>query len=112
MPGKKSGQCLAPVQVNRLQDGRSFDKKLDARKAVPRVCELDRLQYCGGIQPGDAQILGCMYNSRRVLRPACRQALADFRLRGQPRPGPLAQVHRRSNDILGSLVGVEDLRWH
>jgi hypothetical protein len=27
MPGKESGQCLAPVQVNRSHDGRSCDKK-------------------------------------------------------------------------------------
>src|ERR1035437_9576674 len=83
-------------------------KRAEARKAVPRVCELDRLQYCGGTQPGDAQILDCMYTSRRVLRPACRQALADSGYEATLYPGPLgSQVHLRSSDILSSLVGVE-----
>ena len=83
-------------------------KRAEARKAVPRVCELDRLQYCGGTQPGDAQILDCMYTSRRVLRPACRQALADSGYEATLDPGPLgSQVHLRSSDILSSLVGVE-----
>src|ERR1035437_7495381 len=83
-------------------------KRAEARKAVPRVCELDRLQYCGGTQPGDAQILDCMYKSRRVLRPACRQALADSGYEANLDPGPLgSQVHLRSSDILSSLVGVE-----
>ena len=79
-----------------------------ARASVRQVCELDRLQYCGGIQPGDAQILGCMYKSKRVLRPACRQALANSGYEATLDPGPLgSQVHLRSNDLLSSLVGVE-----
>lgn len=83
-------------------------RRAAARAAVPQLCELDRLQYCGGIQPGDAQILGCMYSSRRVLRPECRQALVDAGYEASLDPGPLGtQVHLRSGDILGSLVGVE-----
>ena len=82
-------------------------KRAAARASVRHVCELDRLQYCGGIQPGDAQILGCMYKSRQVLRPACRQALVDSGYEAALDPGPLgSQIHLRSHDILSSLVGV------
>lgn len=88
--------------------GALLRKRAAARASVPQLCELDRLQYCGGIQPGDAQILDCMYKSRRVLKPACRQALADSGYEANLDPGPLGtQVHLRSGDILGSLVGVE-----
>lgn len=88
--------------------GALLRKRAAARASVRQVCELDRLQYCGGIQPGDAQILDCMYNSRRILRPACRQALADSGYEATLDPGPLgSQVHLRSSDILSSLVGVE-----
>jgi OOP family OmpA-OmpF porin len=83
-------------------------KRTDARASVGRVCELDRLRFCGGIQPGDAQILGCMYASRNALTPACQQALADSGYEARLDPGPLgSQVHLRSNDILSSLLGVE-----
>jgi outer membrane protein OmpA-like peptidoglycan-associated protein len=87
--------------------GALLRKRAAARASVRHVCELDRLQYCGGIQPGDAQILGCMYKSRSVLRPACRQALADSGYEARLDPGPLGpQIHLRSPDILSSLVGV------
>ena len=88
--------------------GALLRQRAAARASVPQLCELDRLQYCGGIQPGDAQILDCMYKSRRVLKPACRQALLDSGYEANLDPGPLGtQVHLRSGDILGSLVGVE-----
>jgi len=83
-------------------------KRAAARDSVGRVCELDRLKFCGGIQPGDAQILGCMYKSQRALSSACRQALADSGYEATLNPGPLnSQVHLRSGDILSSLVSVE-----
>lgn len=88
--------------------GALLRKRAAARASVRHVCELDRLQYCGGIQPGDAQILDCMYNSRQVLRPACRQALTNSGYEATLDPGPLgSQVHLRSSDILSGLVGVE-----
>jgi outer membrane protein OmpA-like peptidoglycan-associated protein len=88
--------------------GALLRKRAAARDSVSRVCELDRLKFCGGIQPGDAQILGCMYQSRRVLSSACQQALADSGYEANLNPGPLSsQVHLRSPDILSSLVSVE-----
>jgi outer membrane protein OmpA-like peptidoglycan-associated protein len=89
--------------------GALLQKRAAARDSVSRLCELDRLKFCGGIQPGDAQILGCMFQSRRALSSACRQALADSGYEANLDPGPLgSQVHLRSGDILSSLVGVEN----
>jgi OOP family OmpA-OmpF porin len=82
-------------------------KRAAARASVRHVCELDRLRFCGGIQPGDAQILGCMYASRNALNPACRQALVDSGYEARLDPGPLgSQIHLRSHDIVSSLVGI------
>jgi OmpA-OmpF porin, OOP family len=79
-----------------------------ARASVAQICELDRLKFCGSIQPGDARILGCMYKVRPHLRPACQQALVDAGYEAKLDPGPLgAEVHLTSKDILSSLIGVE-----
>jgi len=84
-------------------------KRAAARASVSRVCELDRLKFCGGIQPGDAQILGCMYKARGNLSAACQQVLVDTGYEAKLDPGPLgAQVHLGSRDILSSLAGVEN----
>jgi outer membrane protein OmpA-like peptidoglycan-associated protein len=78
-----------------------------ARASVSKVCELDRLRFCGGIQPGDAQILGCMYASRNALSQPCRQALVDSGYEAALDPGPLgSQIHLTGPDIVSSLVGV------
>jgi outer membrane protein OmpA-like peptidoglycan-associated protein len=87
--------------------GALLRKRAAARASVRHVCELDRLRFCGGIQPGDAQILGCMYQARNSLRPACRQALIDSGYEANLDPGPLGvQIHLRSRDILSSLVAT------
>ncbi len=83
-------------------------KRAAARASVRHVCELDRLRYCGGIQPGNAQILDCMYASRNALSPTCQQALADSGYEAPLDPGPLgSQIHLTSRDIVSSLAGVE-----
>jgi OOP family OmpA-OmpF porin len=88
--------------------GALLRKRAEARASVRHVCELDRLRFCGGIQPGDAQILGCMYQARRNLSSACQQALVDSGYEAALDPGPLgSQVHLSSGSILSSLVGVE-----
>jgi outer membrane protein OmpA-like peptidoglycan-associated protein len=83
-------------------------RRAAARVSIRHVCELDRLKFCGGIQPGDAQILGCMYASRNALSRACRQALVDSGYEAPLDPGPLgSQIHLTSRDIVSSLAGVE-----
>jgi OOP family OmpA-OmpF porin len=83
-------------------------KRSRARASVRKVCERDRLQFCGGIQPGDAQILGCMYKSRQALSRPCRQALIDSGYEAALDPGPLgSQIHLTSGNIVSSLAGIE-----
>ena len=83
-------------------------KRSRARASVHKVCELDRLRFCGGIQPGDAQILGCMYASRNALSQPCRQALINSGYEAALDPGPLgSQIHLTSRDIVSSLLGIE-----
>lgn len=80
-----------------------------ARASVASVCELDRLKFCGSIQPGDARILGCMYKSREHLSTACHSALINAGYEARLDPGPLgAQVHLGSRDIVTSLTAVAD----
>jgi outer membrane protein OmpA-like peptidoglycan-associated protein len=79
-------------------------QRSQARAAVQKSCELDRLKFCGGIQPGDAQILGCMYKSRNNLSQPCQQTLVDSGYEAALDPGPLgSQIHLTSGDILTSL---------
>jgi OOP family OmpA-OmpF porin len=83
-------------------------KRKRARASVHKVCELDRLRFCGGIQPGNAQILGCMYASRNALSQPCRQALINSGYEAALDPGPLgSQIHLTGGNIVSSLVGIE-----
>jgi OOP family OmpA-OmpF porin len=85
-----------------------LNKRAAARASVSRVCELDRLKFCGGIQPGDAQILGCMYKARNALSSACQQVLADSGYEASLTAGPVSdKIHLNSRDILSSLLGIE-----
>jgi OOP family OmpA-OmpF porin len=91
------------------QVGALLRKRAAARAAVANICELDRLKFCGSIQPGDARILDCMYKVRSNLSRTCRQALVDAGYEARLDPGPLgAEVHLSSRDILTSLSGVEN----
>lgn len=115
--GGAVAECLERNQANvsprckatAFETATLLKKRAAARAAVPRLCELDRLKFCGGIEPGDAEIMGCMYASRNNLSQACRQALADSGYEAKLDPGPLgSQVHLGSRDILSSLAGVEN----
>jgi OOP family OmpA-OmpF porin len=102
---RNSSRVSSACQATSNEVGALLRKRAEARRSVLRVCERDRLQLCGGIQPGNAQILSCMYQSRNALQPACRQALIDSGYEANLDPGPLgAQIHLTSHDILSSLV--------
>jgi outer membrane protein OmpA-like peptidoglycan-associated protein len=104
---RNSSRVSAVCHATSNKVGAVLRKRAEARRSVLQLCELDRLKFCGGIQPGNAQILGCMYQSRDALRPACRQALIESGYEANLDPGPLgAQIHLRSGDILSSLVAT------
>ena len=105
---RHSSRISAACKTASAEVGALLRKRSAARASVHKVCELDRLKFCGGIQPGDAQILGCMYASRNALSRPCRQALVDSGYEAALDPGPLgSQIHLRSRDIVTSLLGIE-----
>jgi OOP family OmpA-OmpF porin len=115
--GGKVAECLerhydqvSPAcKTTAQQVGALLRQRAAARAAAPKVCERDRLQYCGGIQPGNAQILGCLFESQKALSSTCLQTLIDAGYNAQLNPGPLgSQIHLRSNDIVSSLSGVSN----
>jgi outer membrane protein OmpA-like peptidoglycan-associated protein len=84
-------------------------KRRDARAAVPRVCERDRLQLCGSVQEGDGNLLECFEKAKQSISAACRQTVLDAGYETPLATGPVTnQIHLSSGDILSSLQGVED----
>ena len=84
-----------------------LQKRAAARAAVPHVCELDGLKFCGSVQPGDANLLECFELAKRNISAPCRQAVGDAGYEAPLDPGPLGtQVHLSSGDIVSSLQGV------
>jgi outer membrane protein OmpA-like peptidoglycan-associated protein len=84
-------------------------KRTRARAAVPHICNLDRLKFCGGIQEGDANLLGCFEIARQNISAPCQQAIADAGYEVPLATGPVSnQIHLSSGDILSSLQGIED----
>ncbi len=84
-------------------------KRREARRAVPRVCERDRLQLCGSVQEGDANLLECFEKAKQSISPACRKVVLDAGYETPLATGPVSnQIHLSSNDIVSSLQGVED----
>ena len=85
-------------------------KRTAARKSVLKVCELDRLRLCSGVQPGDANLMECFYKTRSNVSQACRQAIEDAGYDVSLATGPVTnQIHLSSTDILTSLQGAEEL---
>jgi hypothetical protein len=46
---------------------------------VLRICDADRRKLCGGVVPGDANVIACLAQAVRVVSRPCRQALAHLR---------------------------------
>jgi outer membrane protein OmpA-like peptidoglycan-associated protein len=83
-------------------------KRAAARRAVPRLCETDRLRLCSGIQEGDGNLLECFEKTKPNVSAACRQGIADAGYEVPLATGPVSnQIHLGSNDIVSSLQGVE-----
>ena len=85
-------------------------KRTAARQSVPKVCELDRLRLCSGVQPGDANLMECFYKTRSNVSQACRQAIEDAGYDVSLATGPVTnQIHLSSADLLTSLQGAEEV---
>jgi OOP family OmpA-OmpF porin len=114
--GGRIADCLERNQANvsprckatAFETAQLLKKRAAARAAVISLCELDRLQFCGGIEPGDGNLIECFYKAQRNIRPACRQAIADAGYLAAITAGPVsAQLHLSSTDIVSSLQGAE-----
>ena len=77
-------------------------KRRDARAAVPRVCERDRLQLCGSVQEGDANLLECFETAKRNISVACRQAVLDAGYETPLATGPVSNQIHLSSDTLSA----------
>jgi outer membrane protein OmpA-like peptidoglycan-associated protein len=116
LSGGAVAECLEQNQANvsprcksaAISTAALLKKRAAARMAVPRVCELDRLKYCGGIVPGDANLLECFETAKRNISANCRQAVSDAGYEAPLATGPVTnQIHLSSDDIVSSLQGVE-----
>ena len=55
-------------------------KIITARAAVVRVCDADWRRLCGGVKPGEGNILSCLRQSQKAVSPGCNAAMIDARL--------------------------------
>jgi OOP family OmpA-OmpF porin len=99
-----SASCKSTISELRVQ----IQKRTAARAAVMRVCERDILRLCGGIQPGDGNLIECFYKVRRNTSAQCQRAVADagydVSIGGTSAAG---QVKIDSGDMVSALQGVE-----
>lgn len=66
-------QCFADFQ----RVVASIERRAAAQDSAYRVCSADIAEFCGGVQPGDGNILDCLLASSKVVRGACKQTLID-----------------------------------
>ena len=56
----------------------SIARRVEAQKNIVRICDLDIKRICGGIVPGDANILNCMLEAKpSFISAQCNQTLTD-----------------------------------
>jgi outer membrane protein OmpA-like peptidoglycan-associated protein len=79
-----------------------------ARTSVLRVCERDIRRLCGGVQPGDGNLMECFYKAKQNVSQQCQQVVANagYEVAVAPRTAT-TQVALSSNDLINSLQGVE-----
>jgi OmpA-OmpF porin, OOP family len=83
-------------------------KRARARKSVTRICELDRLKFCGDVQPGDGNLMACFEKTKYNVSYACQQAIVDAGYNVTISAGRSTdKIHLSSTDIISSLQGVE-----
>jgi len=68
-----SSQCKAGYA--RAMD--LLQKRINAQRTVTKICDSDIRRFCGGVQPGDGNILGCVLLAQKQVSPQCNQAVTD-----------------------------------
>ena len=86
-----------------------LETRAAARASVMQVCAADIQRLCAGVQQGDGNLMECFYKARRNVNAACRRAVEDAGYDVALGSGAVSsQVQLDSQDILGSLQGVEN----
>jgi outer membrane protein OmpA-like peptidoglycan-associated protein len=102
---KVSPQCTAKV----VELSALLKKRAAARASVMRICDADIRRICGGMVPGNGNLMECFFQSKRAVSAKCKQAVADAGYDAPLAPGPVTdQIHLSSTDIVSSLQGVEN----
>jgi hypothetical protein len=68
-----SGQCKQSVTAVQAL----LVRRAEARKLIPRVCDVDIRRLCAGVQPGDGNLMECFYKAKANISQQCRQAVAN-----------------------------------
>jgi OOP family OmpA-OmpF porin len=114
--GGQVAQCLEQNSVNVSAGCKAssvtlaalLKNRAAARASVVRTCEMDRLKFCGGIEPGDGNLMECFEKAKRNISAACRKMVADAGYEVSLAPGAASdQIKLSSSDIVSSLQGVE-----
>jgi len=85
-----------------------LQKRAAARASVVQVCDRDIRRLCGGIQPGEGNLLECFFKAKASMSAACRQAVADagYEVGLAPATSP-APIKLSPTELVNSLQGVE-----
>ncbi len=68
-----SSQCK--VGYTRAMD--LLQKRVTAQRSVTKICDSDIRRLCGGVQPGDGNILNCVLLAQKQVSVQCNQAVTD-----------------------------------
>jgi hypothetical protein len=55
----------------------SIQKRINAQASVVKICDSDISRLCGGVQPGDGNILECILLASKQVSPQCNRAVTD-----------------------------------
>lgn len=68
-----SPACAANHESIRLMT----EARAEAQKAVFKLCDRDRAEFCPGVQPGDGNIVSCLLEASKVVSQACEAGLTN-----------------------------------
>lgn len=85
-----------------------LQKRAAARASVVQICDRDIKRLCGGVQPGEGNLLECFFKAKGSMSAACRQAVADAGYEVGLAPSTSrAPIKLSPTELVNSLQGVE-----
>lgn len=87
-----------------------LQKRAAARASVVQICDRDIKRLCGGIQPGDGNLLECFFKAKGSMSAPCRQAVANAGYEVGLAPSTShAPIKLSPTELVNSLQGVESV---